>query len=435
MCCSWNVRGLTDLKLIELVLHMKAYSIDILCIQETRQELVAVYEEQGYKVILSGSGCNGRSWAGVGIIVSPRYKHNIKSYKQVSDRICSVKMKVSGGIIGIICAYAPHNLKPLPDRFGFFSQLDGAYRSLSGNLGNVIFGDLNARLGNQLPGEDHIIGAHTFGRRAVHEVEVPNRDLLMELCESNSLLVANTFMPGTPDEKVTYAEPGSAPLGTITGNGYNMLDLLLCDQGILQKCTSLASIRGATLATDHYLVKSVLQFGRPRKPDNRSKRINVSALSEPTCRANFATTFCDTAGAPRSDLGVAETWEVGKAAMKAAVQTLPQVQKQARRPWISSQSLKLIDLRSEARARNDYEEEKGCIRKFGNLQKTTRRYGWINCSRGVTGSSYGDYVDRNGTDAADSGIPRTCWWRVTLGLIRWQSTWRRFNGASGQLAK
>jgi hypothetical protein len=170
-------------------------------------------------------------------------------------------MKVSGGIIGIICAYAPRNLKLLPDRFGFFSQLDGAYRSLSGNFGNVIFGDLNARLGNQLPGEDHIIGAHTFGRRAVHEVEVPNRDLLMELCESNSLLVANTFMPGAPDEKVTYAEPGSAPLGTITGNGYNMLDLLLCDQGILQTCTNLASIRGATLATDHYLVKSVLQFG------------------------------------------------------------------------------------------------------------------------------------------------------------------------------
>ena len=32
--CTWNVRGLTDLKLFELILHMKRYDIDILCIQE-----------------------------------------------------------------------------------------------------------------------------------------------------------------------------------------------------------------------------------------------------------------------------------------------------------------------------------------------------------------------------------------------------------------
>ena len=45
--CSWNIRGLTDLKLFELVLHMKRYNIDILCIQETHNNAVAAYEEQG----------------------------------------------------------------------------------------------------------------------------------------------------------------------------------------------------------------------------------------------------------------------------------------------------------------------------------------------------------------------------------------------------
>ena len=56
VCCSWNVRGLTDLKMIELILHMKRYNIDILCLQETHIVDTDSYEEQGFLVVLSGAG-------------------------------------------------------------------------------------------------------------------------------------------------------------------------------------------------------------------------------------------------------------------------------------------------------------------------------------------------------------------------------------------
>ena len=68
---SWNVRGLTELKLFELVLHMKKYSIDILCIQETWVAESQIYKQYGFTVILSGSGLKGKSWAGVGFVVAP----------------------------------------------------------------------------------------------------------------------------------------------------------------------------------------------------------------------------------------------------------------------------------------------------------------------------------------------------------------------------
>ena len=62
---TWNVQGLTDLKLFELILSMKRYSIDILCLQETRSVKASVYTEQGHLVITSGTDDGARCWSGV----------------------------------------------------------------------------------------------------------------------------------------------------------------------------------------------------------------------------------------------------------------------------------------------------------------------------------------------------------------------------------
>ena len=156
-------------------------------------------------------------------------------------------------------------MKPLSERFQFFCDLDSEFRSCSANVGKVIFGDLNSRIGHKLPGEGSIIGDHTFGRQAVHQVEAPNRDLLLEFCGGNGLLVANTFLPASQEEKVTFMEAGSTFTGPVTEGRYNMLDLLLCDSVFLRRCLSLRSIRDAALATDHYLVKAELHFEMPIK--------------------------------------------------------------------------------------------------------------------------------------------------------------------------
>ena len=88
-------------------------------------------------------------------------------------------MKVQGGVLGIIAMHAPHNMKPLAERFQFFTELDEEFRGCSVNVGKFIFGDLKSRVGHQLPGED-----------------------LMELCEGNGLLIANSFIPGAAEEKL-----------------------------------------------------------------------------------------------------------------------------------------------------------------------------------------------------------------------------------------
>ena len=50
---SWHVLELSGQKLVNLIFHIATYAVDILYI-------VACYEDQGYTVILSGSGSDGK---------------------------------------------------------------------------------------------------------------------------------------------------------------------------------------------------------------------------------------------------------------------------------------------------------------------------------------------------------------------------------------
>ena len=324
VCATSNVKGFTDLKIIEFILHMKTCSIDVLCIQETRTITSQVNDEQDHMIILSGSDSDSGCWAGVGFIVAPRCRYHIKSYKLVSERICSVEVRVKGGIVNITGVYAPHNMKPLDERIQFFFGLDAEYRKCSANMGKFIIGDISSRICHQQPGEDHIIGSHSFGRQGMRPVDVPFRDLLMELCEGQFLLLANTFMPGDVDAKVTFMEPGSTFLGPITEQGYNMLNLLLFDMNLLQKCLEMRSERGAALATDHYLVKIVLRFEAPEPRARNCKQGDVGALKDILAQANFAAVINDTMHMRADAAGDCnELWSAMKDAMLAAAETLP----------------------------------------------------------------------------------------------------------------
>ena len=214
------MRGLTELKLQELLIHMRYCDIDILCIQETWTKSAEVYEEQGFLIILSGSELHCRTFTGVGFIFSPRIRKHIHSYKQVTDRLAFVNIFLQGGVLSIFSAYAPHNQRPLDEKIDFYRNLDVEYDSCSANLGKIVLGDLNSRLGLQKAGEGHSVGPYGFGTEARQRINVCYRDLLIEFCDSSGLLVANTFVQGAPSEKVTYMSPGTRPMDEITDSAF-----------------------------------------------------------------------------------------------------------------------------------------------------------------------------------------------------------------------
>ena len=75
---------------------MQRYDLDVLCLQETWKKESCVKFENGYMVSLSGSDAKERSWAGVGFVVAPRCTRAVQSFKQISDRLAGLKIRVRG---------------------------------------------------------------------------------------------------------------------------------------------------------------------------------------------------------------------------------------------------------------------------------------------------------------------------------------------------
>ena len=68
---TWNVEGLTDIKIEQLSDYMTQFPIGILCIHEVRRPESDVFvTTRGVQIILSGSSTLEKEWAGVGFVVA-----------------------------------------------------------------------------------------------------------------------------------------------------------------------------------------------------------------------------------------------------------------------------------------------------------------------------------------------------------------------------
>ena len=123
------------MKLIELQQVMSMYGLGILCIQETHRLGIERYvSAEGYLVILSGSDIDAeqqqqqQEWAGVGFIIAPWAISAVIGYCAETSRLASIRVKVRGGCMMFISAYAPHGGYTEDKRQEFFALLSRFFR-------------------------------------------------------------------------------------------------------------------------------------------------------------------------------------------------------------------------------------------------------------------------------------------------------------------
>ena len=331
---------------------MRGDGIDIMCIQETRKKSSDNFLTAfGYSVYLSGGSGESREWAGVGFILSPRARSSMIGFTPFSNRIASLRMRVAGGSCAFVSAYAPHNLKDLADRFDFYESLENHLQRISVNGKRIIFGDFNARLGPRRRGEEHILGPHTFRLEARHRVEVPNRDLLLEFCESRSLVVANTLFDTPAHQKATYHEPGVASLAPIAGGDFSMLDLLLVRAGGEDDIISVCSDRSKAIASHHFPVAAVVRVEVPKRSHAHAgpSHKQWEDLKLPHVRDRFLELAQPLMSATRGS-SIDSTWaSIRDAVAIAADASVPNVGRRKIKPCISFCTFSLIDDKNGAR--------------------------------------------------------------------------------------
>ena len=340
---------------------MKKYQLDIVCIQETWISKASYYNTfDNCMVILSGvdGPQEERNWTGVGFILSAKVRRSLRSFLQYSDRMACIKVQAGSNLVGILSIYAPHNMKPLPEKVAFYADLTTLYDRCSTDGPKIICGDFNARLGECRSGEDQVIGPHAFGREASRATELSNRELLLEFCFGHGLAVANTFADTSPGEKVTFREAGFDPMGEVCSRGYALLDLALVDQQHLGIISDLASHREATLATNHFLVTCTLNcVFAPRQP-TQTQLPNLESLDSQSCRQEFISTVEGKLSRLDAPTDVDSLWRDLTEAIHDAEATLPKKTSVAKKAWVRDSTLALIEKRQVARYENDHTSEK-----------------------------------------------------------------------------
>ena len=381
---TWNVEGFTDAKAVTLQVIMKRRGIGILCLQETHHSGSAYYiTEEGYLVILSGSAGDGREHAGVGFLISPVMRKTIVSFCQATSRMASLKLRISGGKMAIVNAYAPHSGHPFPIRQGFFHELSEFVQRISCHGPKILCGDFNARLYKHLPGESNIIGPYLFDNEATIITPEMNRHLLVELCTSLGMVVSNTFFNKSPDQQVTCYNVGHRAMDDVSFASHSQIDFSLCLREWQHCVLDVEADRMEALSSHHFLLEISLSTWVPKLVQTeRPARYQTEALQDPLVFSAFQSHFCsalemDEANKVAScDLGLAYA-KLVDAFSVAAEAVLPEKKPMTQKPWISSATVSLIELRAFARRGANYDEEKRLSKEIKRSVASDKEV-WLN---------------------------------------------------------
>ena len=278
--------------------------------------------------------------------------------------MAALKVRVSRGKPGICGVYAPHNGHPYSLRQRFFSELTEFARTFSTHGAKVILGDLNARLYRQVSGEGRFVGPYVFSNASANIPSDANRHLMLELCSSLDMAVANTFFAAPTQQLATCYNVGQQRTNITDWVTHSQIDYLLCEVGWLHVVEALCVDRYAALASHHFLLEASLKSSVPISKKPRDTRTpSLLALEDPIVSNRFAALVADFMQDLDDNSGTTVNLDQQNARMadaftQAANSCLPQRDRQTSRPWISETTLGLIRRRQVARSHGDSVQER-----------------------------------------------------------------------------
>ena len=141
-------------------------------------------EINGTKYVYAGV-TEGRAKS-VGLIVSEQQEDRLRSWRYVSERCVTIRLRIEGQWISIIQVYAPTDDKDGGIKDAFFEELQGAVDRVPRGDKLIVMGDFNARVENKAESWKGVIGKHG------EEVENDSGRRLLSFSAENEVQVMNT---------------------------------------------------------------------------------------------------------------------------------------------------------------------------------------------------------------------------------------------------
>lgn len=272
----WNVRTLFEKgKLRQVEREMDSYKLDILGLSEVRWlDHGEMTTREGGTFLYSGpTGEGAEHRAGVGILLTRTSRRSLIEWKPVSDRLLTARFKSKIRNISIIQCYAPTEPSEEDVKEEYYRTLKEALNDIPRRDIVIVMGDLNAKVGSDNEGLEHIMGRHGIGQAN------DNGEKFRGFCAEHDLVIGGTIFPHKECHKVSWVSPDQTT--------ENQIDHFAMSRKFRRSIMDVRNKRGADVGSDHHLMIATLRLkitSAAMKFEKKKKRLDVKKLKIPEVR-------------------------------------------------------------------------------------------------------------------------------------------------------
>jgi len=167
-------------------------------------------------------------------------------WSPILERIILAHSKTKICNLTIIQHYAPTEMMDKDMKEKFYQQLHETITAVQKRNAIIVMGDMNAKIGSNNEGLEHIKGRHGIGNMN------KNGELFSELCASCDLIIGGTVLPHKTCHEVSWVAPDN-----ITEN---QIEHIAISERFRRSLLDVRNKRGADIGSDHRLIIANFRF-------------------------------------------------------------------------------------------------------------------------------------------------------------------------------
>ncbi|KAK6032379.1 reverse transcriptase [Ostertagia ostertagi] len=203
----------------------------------------------------------------------------------------------------------------------------------------IVTGDLNARTGADRTGWEPVMGRFGVG-------EMNNNGLrLLSFATFNDLVIGNSLYQHARKHQLTWRNP--------SGHDSAVLDYVLINSRYRSSLKDVRAMRGPDCGSDHYLLRAVVQLRlQCAKRGKRQPKVDWEQLLKLEVKQGFQIALSNQFAA-FTEVGTVDEEErqTAKVITECATQLCPVLRRRTK-PWISDETLQLVDKRRKVKLTN-----------------------------------------------------------------------------------
>ncbi|XP_049864013.1 craniofacial development protein 2-like [Schistocerca gregaria] len=326
---AWNVRSLNRAGRLEnLKREMDRLKLDIVGISEVRWQEEQEFWSGDYRVINTKSN---RGNAGVALIMNRKIGMRVSYYKQHRERIIVAKIDTKPTRTTVVQVYMLTSSADDEEIEEMYDQIKEIIQIVKGDENLIVMGDWYSVVGKGREG--NVVGEYELGQRNERGSH------LVEFCTEHNLIIGNTWFKNHKRRLYAWKNPGDTKRYQI--------DYIMVRQRFRNQVLNCKTFPGADVDSDHNILVMTcrLKLKKLQKGGNLRRWV-LDKLKEPEVVQSFRESIREQLTGMGERNTVEEEWvSLRDEVVKAAEDQVGKKTRASRNPWVTEETLNLIDER------------------------------------------------------------------------------------------